>query len=246
MSETEIKTDFDIDIEKMAKAGLHFGYKTSKVHPKMKPYLFGARNNIHIINLEKTKEKLTEALEFIKNLISENKTLLIIGTKIQVKDSVKNIALECNLPYVNERWLGGTFTNFSVIKKRLDYFKDLERRKTEGQLEKYTKKERAKFDKEIKDLEKKFGGIKNLEKLPDAVFVLDMKKDNLAIKEARENGIKVMVVSNTNTDPTLADYPIPANNNAISSLNYILGKVKTVILEEKSKSKTKSPKLKTK
>jgi len=228
------KAEFNIDVEEMAKAGIHFGHKTSKANPKMKPYLYGVRNAIHIIDLEKTKEKLVQSLLFIKNLISENKILLVVGTKIQVKELVKNFATECALPYINERWLGGTFTNFGVIKKRIDYFKDLEKKKAEGELEKYTKKERAKIDKTLKDLEKKFGGIKNLEKLPDAIFVLDMKKDDLAVKEARMKGITVIGIANTNIDPTLADLPIPANDNAISSVKYILDKAKEVIIKAKS------------
>lgn len=232
MKETK-KSEFNIDIEEMTKAGLHFGHRTSRVHPKMMPYIAGVRNTIHIIDLEKTKEKLKEALEFIQQLISENKILLIIGTKIQIKDLVKDFAIEFGLPYVNERWLGGTFTNFGEIKKRVEYFKDLERKKTEGELEKYTKKERAKIEREIRDLEIKFGGIKNLERLPDAVFVLDMKKENLAVKEAKMKGIKVIAISHTNTDPTLADYPIPANDDAISSILYILEKVKDAIKKAK-------------
>ena len=233
------KDEFNIDTEEMAKAGLHFGRRTSKANPKMKPYLYGVRNTIHIIDLEKTKEKLVQSLLFIKNLISENKILLLVGTKIQVKELVKDFALACALPYINERWLGGTFTNFGVIKKRIDYFKDLEKKKADGELEKYTKKERAKIGKILKDLEIKFGGIKNLEKLPDAVFVLDMKKDALAVKEAMTKGIKVIGISNTNVDPTLADYPIPANDNAISSVKYILDKAKEVIISQKSKLKSK-------
>jgi small subunit ribosomal protein S2 len=231
----EKKEDLKLDTEEMAKAGLHFGHRTSTVHPKMMPYLYGARNTVHIIDLEKTKEKLQEALKFIKELISENKVLLVVGTKVQVKDLAKEMAKECGLPYITERWLGGTFTNFDIMKKRLDYFKDLERKKAEGELEKYTKKERAKIDQELRDLETKFGGIKNLEKLPDAIFVLDMKKDYLAVKEAREKGVKVIGVSDTNIDPTLANYPIPANDDAISSVKYILDKVKDAILNVKSK-----------
>ena len=239
------KDEFNIDTEEMAKAGLHFGHQTSKANPKMKTYLYGVRNTIHIIDLEKTKEKLVQSLLFIKNLISENKILLLVGTKIQVKELVKNFATECSLPYINERWLGGTFTNFGIIKKRIDYFKDLEKKKAEGELEKYTKKERAKIDKILKDSEKKFGGIKDLEKLPDAIFVLDMKKDALAVKEARMKGIKVIGIANTNIDPTLADYPIPANDNAISSVKYILDKAKEVILSAKLKAKSEKPQPKT-
>jgi small subunit ribosomal protein S2 len=230
------KIEIKLDTEEMAQAGLHFGHRTSRVHPKMIPYLYGVRNTVHIIDLEKTKEKFEKALKFIQELISENKILLIVGTKIQVKDLVKAFAQECGLPYVNERWLGGTFTNFETIKKRIEYFKDLERKKKEGELEKYTKKERAKFDQELRDLEIKFGGIKEIERLPDAIFVLDMKKDDLAVKEARMKGIKVIGISDTNCDPTLADFPIPANDDAVSSIKYILEKVKEAIINSKIKS----------
>jgi len=228
---------FNINIEEMKEFGLHFGHKVSKIHPKMEPYLLGVKNYIHLINLEKTAQKLEEALNFIYNLILEEKTILVVGTKIQTKNLVKEMAIECGLPYVNERWLGGTFTNFNVIKKRIDNFKELERKKNEGELEKYTKKEKAKFDKEIRDLEIKFGGLKNLEKLPEAVLVLDMKKDALAVKEAKRKGIKVVGIADTNVDPTLADYPIPANDDAVSSVKYILDKIKETILKARSKTK---------
>ena len=230
----EKKSDFGLDLEEMAKAGLHFGHKTSRVHPKMMPYIFGVRNTVHLIDLEKTKEKFEEALKFIQGFISENKILLLVGTKFQSKESVKETAQACGLPYVSERWLGGTFTNFEIVKKRVDYFKELEKKRAEGELEKYTKKERAEFDKEIRDLEMKFGGIKNLEKLPGAIFVLDMKKDDLAVKEARMKGVIVIGVSDTNVDPSVADYPIPANDDAISAVKYILEKVKEVISKVKS------------
>ena len=229
----EKKKDFKINTEEMAQAGLHFGHRTSRINPKMMPYLSGVRNTVHIIDLEKTKEKFEEALKFIRQLISENKILLMVGTKIQVKELVKEMAIECGLPYVNERWLGGAFTNFGIIKKRIEYFKDLEKKKAGGELEKYTKKERAKIDEELRDLDTKFGGIKNLQKLPDAIFVLDMKKENLAVKEARMEGIKVIGITDTNVDPTFADYPIPANDDAISSVKYILDKVVEVIKKAK-------------
>jgi small subunit ribosomal protein S2 len=229
------KKDFNLDLDEMQKAGLHFGHRTSNVHPKMMPYLQGVRNTVHLVNLEKTAEKLAEALKFIQNLVSEGKVLLLVGTKIQVKNLVKETATECGLPYVSERWLGGTFTNFGAIKKRIEYFKNLEKQRDAGELEKYTKKERNKINQELGKLEIKFGGIKNLEKLPDAIFVLDMKKDFLTTKEARETGVKVIGVSDTNIDPTLADFPIPANDDAISSVKYILDKIKEVILKAKPK-----------
>lgn len=233
--ESKPKENSSLSVEEMGKAGLHFGHRTSRTHPKMSRYLYGTRNTVHIIDLEKTKEKFEEALEFIQKLISENKVLLFVGTKVQAKELMKNTAIECGLPYISERWLGGTLTNFEIIKKRVEHFKDLEDKKIKGELEKYTKKERAKVDKELRDLETKFGGIKNLEQLPAAIFILDMKKDNLAVKEARMKGIIVMGITDTNVDPTLADYPIPANDDAISSLKYILEKVKEAILKAQVK-----------
>jgi len=236
MSRTK-KSDFNINVEDMAKAGLHFGHRTSRIHPKMKPYLFGTRNGIHIIDLEKTAEKLKEALSFIQQLITEEKILLLIGTKVQFKDLVKSVSQECSLPCVSERWLGGTFSNFETIKKRIDYFKQLEKEKAAGELEKYTKKERLEIDKKLKELETKVGGIKELTKLPDAIFVLDMVKDKLAIREAKKKGIAIIALSDTSCDPTLADYAIPTNDDAVSSVKYILDKVKEVILEAKLKIK---------
>lgn len=227
------KNKFNLSVEEMTENGLHIGHQTSRVHPKMKPYLSGVKSTVHIIDLEKSIERLEAALTFIEKLISESKVLLLVGTKIQVKNLVKNIATESSLPFINERWLGGTFTNFPIIKKRLTYFKDLEKKREEGELEKYTKKEQIKINRELQNLEIKFGGIKNLEKLPDAIFVLDMKKDELAVKEARERGITVIAITDTNVDPSLADYPIPANDDAISAVKYILEKMKEVIIKTK-------------
>ena len=238
MAETKSKkSSLNLKTEEMAQAGLHFGHKSSKIHPKMKPYLYGVRNGVHIIDLEKTAEKLKEALNFMKEAVADGKIILIVGTKIQAKALVKQTAEECGLPYITERWLGGTLTNFETIKKRIDYFKDLERKKKEGELENYTKKERIKFDEELKNLEIKFGGIKILDKVPDIVFVLDMQKDDLAIKEAKAKDVKVVALADTNVDPTLADYPIPANDDAMLSVKYILEKVKEVIKIAQSKVK---------
>jgi len=227
------KENLSLDLEEMAKFGLHFGHKASKIKPKMNPYLYGVRNTIHIIDLEKTKEEFEKALAFIEKLVSEKKDLLLIGTKVQIKDLVKEVATECGLPFVNERWLGGAFTNFEVIKKRINYFKELERKKAAGELEKYTKKEKSQIGKELKKLETKFGGIKNMEKIPEAIFVVDMEKDILAIKEAKAKRIKVIAIADTNVDPNLADYPIPANDDSVSSVKYILEKIKETVLKAK-------------
>ena len=230
MVETKKEKDkFNIDPEEMTRLGLHFGHRTSKINPKMQPYISGVRSTIHIIDLEKTKERLSQALDFIQKLVSENKVLLLVGTKIQIKNIVKSIAEECHLPYVAERWLGGTFTNLGTILKRVEYYKDLEKKRVAGELEKYTKKERADFDQELKKLEIKFKGIKDLNSLPAAIFVCDMLKDRLAVKEAREKGIKVIGICDTNVDPNLADLPIPASDDAISSVKLILEQIRNAI-----------------
>lgn len=224
-----------LSIEEMQTAGVNFGHTVSKLHPKMKQYVVGIKNNVHIIDLEKTAKEFERALKFISGLISEGKTVLFVGTKIQMKELVKNAAELCQMPYVTERWLGGTFTNFETISKRVQYFKELENKKATGELEKYTKKERSLFDRELEILRKKFEGIKRLTKLPDAVLILDVKKDITCAREARRKGIKIIGVVDTNIDPALVDYIIPANDDAISSIRYILDKIQETITSEKSK-----------
>jgi small subunit ribosomal protein S2 len=222
-----------LSVDEMTKAGLQFGHKKSKIHPKMKPYLYGVRNTVFIIDLNKTVDRFEAALEAIGKMVADDKTIIMVGTKVQFKKMVKEVAVACGFPFVTERWLGGTFTNFGIIKKRLDYFKDQAKKMAAGEFEKYTKKEQANINKELKDLERKFGGIKNLDKMPQAVFVVDMKKDKLAVKEARENGVKVIGIADVNIDPDTADYPIIANDDAISSVGYILDKVKEVVLAQR-------------
>ena len=196
-------------------------------------------------NVKDALEKLKEALEFIQTLVKENKTILFVGTKIQIRNLVKEMASDCEMPYVATRWLGGTFTNFGTILKRIEYFKELEKKKTGGELDHYTKKERLKIDRELRDLEEKFGGLKNLQSLPDAVFIVDMKKNETAVREAKKKNIKIIAICHTNVDPTLADFPIPANDDSISSVRYILEKVKEVILNAKLKTQNAKPQLKT-
>jgi len=229
----EIKSEFGITIDEMLKNGLHFGHRVSRCHPKMKPYLIGVRSTVHIIDLEKTAESLEKALVFFRDSTAEGKNLMLVGTKVQVKELVKETAEELDLPYVSERWIGGTFTNFEIIKERVNRLEDLEKKKKEGELEKYTKKERLGLEKEVEDLQKKFGGLRKLDKLPDIIFILDMKKDDLAVKEAKIKDIKIVGIVDTNVDPTLADYSILANDDALSSVRYILDKVKEVIKKAK-------------
>ena len=222
-----------LNLQEMETSGLHFGHRVSRLHPKMKPFVSGVKNNVHTIDLEKTSKEFDKALKFVAKLASEGKTMLFVGTKIQMKQMVKANAEASNMPYVIERWLGGTFTNFETILKRVQYFKELENKKATGELEKYTKKERSLFDKELEILRKKFEGVKHMTRLPDAVFILDVKKDITCAHEARKKGIKIVGVVDTNIDPALADFPIPANDDAISSISYILEKVSETINNNK-------------
>ncbi len=231
------EAQINIDPKEMLETGMHFGHRTSVSHPKMKPFVFGTRNGIQIIDLEKTAEKLNQAIGFVQELVKNGGKILFVGTKIQMKKIVEETAKGCNSSYVSERWLGGTFTNFETIKKRVFYLKSLQKQKQEGLLEKYTKKERAKIEREMAGLEKRLGGIADMEKIPEAIFVCDMKKDLLAIKEARKKKVKIIGIADVNIDPGLADYAIPANDDAVKSVKYILDKIKEAILQTKPEPK---------
>lgn len=229
--------DIKLSAEEMEKAGVNFGHKISKLHPKMKEYISGIKNGVHIFDLEKTAKELEKALAFISKLVSEGKTIVFVGTKIQLKAVIKEDAEECGVPYVTERWLGGTFTNFETIQKRVNYFKDLERKKEAGELAKYTKKEQLNFDREIASLKTKFEGIRNLSKLPDAVFIFGLDKDLTCAKEAVIKGIKIISIVDTNVNPDIVDYPVPGNDDAISSVRYIIDNAKETILNSKKAAK---------
>lgn len=224
------KEDTKLLVEEMEKAGVNFGHKVSKLHPKMKQYVSGVKNNVHLFDLEKTVKELTKALAFISKIVSDGKTIVFVGTKIQLKEIIKNAAIECGIPYVTERWLGGTFTNFETIQKRVNYFKDLEKKKETGELAKYTKKEQLDFAKEITILKVKFDGIRSMSKLPEAIVLFGLDKDITCAREAKRKGIKIVSIVDTNVNPDIVDYPIPANDDAISSVKYIIDNIKEVIL----------------
>ena len=230
------KSKLDINTEDMIKAGVHLGHQTSKLHPKMEKFVLGIRNTVHVIDLEKSAEYLKKALEAIEEISKEGKDILIVGTKIPLRETVREIAENSKIPCVTERWLGGTFTNSKNIFKRVQYYKDLKEKKAKGELDKYTKKERIKIEEELEKLEKKFGGIKDMEELPEAVFICDLKKDNLAMREAKIKKVKVFAICDTNVDPTGVDYPIPANDDALSSVRYILERVALAAGKSKIKS----------
>lgn len=191
----------------------------------MAPFIFGVRNDIHIIDLEKTIIKLNEALEFVKKLAKTNGIIVFVGTKKQAKAYIKEVAIKANMPYVADRWIGGLLTNFSIISKQIRLMEQLEADLKSGALDKYTKKERVMIEKKIKKLNQKFGGLRLLKKLPDAVFVTDINEDRIAVNEAREKNIPIIALADTNTDPGLVTYPIPANDDALSSIRIIVNKI---------------------
>ncbi len=229
MTKEKTKKRSKLKVEDLGKAGLHFGHGTSKRNLGMEPYIEGVKGPIHIIDLKKTIEKMEEALDFFEKVSKEEKTILVVATRPQMKDLVEEFSKECSLPYITNRWIGGFISNFSEVKKRIKYLNDLLEKKEKGELDKYTKKVRVEIDREIERLEKKFGGVKKLTALPDVLFVIDVGKDYLALKEARDKGIETVGVVDTDNDPKVVDYPIPANDDAISSVRFILEKVKEVI-----------------
>ncbi len=208
--------------EQLLEAGVHFGHRTSRWNPKMKGYIFGVRNGVHIFDLEKTVAKLQEAAVFAAETAQNGSYIIFVGTKPAVRKAVREAAIVCSMPFVDQRWLGGTLTNFKSISKRLEYFRDLEAKLAAGELKKYTKKEQLGFKKQLEELEKSFGGIKNLMKLPGAIFVSDLKENRPAVAEAKIAGVKVIAIADSSTDPNLADYPIPANDDALSSVKIIV------------------------
>lgn len=212
----------DAKIEEMFKAGIHFGYSRSSRHPKMKDFLFGLRNNVEIFDLEKTNEMLERAKEFMASLGKEKKKFILVGTKTEAKGIVEKFAKEINMPYVIERWLGGTLTNFKGIRDRINHMRDLENKKEAKELEKYTKKEQLEIEREIIRLRNYLGGLVDMENLPSALLVVDSKKEKNAVKEANDVKVPVVAVINTDCDPKIADYPIPANDNSRTSIEFLL------------------------
>lgn len=224
---------FGLDIKEMLKNGVHFGHQKAKKNPKMDKYIFSTKNGINIFDLEKTYEELEKAGKFLEKIVSEGQEVLFIGTKKQSKNLVKSAALKCGMPYVIERWLGGTFTNFKIISSRTKYLKDMQFRQKRGELSKYTKFEQMKIAEELENMENKMGGIKYMEKLPGAIFVTGVIEDVLAIKEAKLKKIPIVAIADSNVDPEGVDYIIPANDDAVSSLKMIIAYITKKILEAK-------------
>ena len=222
---------FDISIKQLLEAGVHFGHPTKKWNPKMAEYIFTQRNGIHIVDLQKTVKMFEEAFNFVSEVAQDNGTILFVGTKKQAAETIKEEAQRCGMYYVNVRWPGGMLTNFNTIRKSIKRLKDLEKMQADGTFDLLPKKEVAKKLKEIEDLEKAYGGIKEMPGLPSCVFVVDTRKERIAVLEAKRLGIPVVAIVDTNCDPDDADYIIPGNDDAIRAIKLIAGAFANAVIE---------------
>ncbi|NLY70408.1 MAG: 30S ribosomal protein S2 [Clostridiales bacterium] len=222
-----------ITMKQLLEAGVHFGHQTRRWNPKMAPYIFTERNGIYIIDLQKTVRKFEEAYNFIREVAAEGKPILFVGTKKQAQAAIAEEAKRCGMFYVNERWLGGMLTNYKTISQRIDRLNEIRNMETDGTFDALTKKEVLKLKAEADRLEKYLGGIKDMDGLPGAVFVVDPKKEKIAVKEARILGIPIVGIVDTNCDPDDVDYIIPANDDAIRAIKLIAGKIADAVIEAK-------------
>ncbi|MDD2272741.1 MAG: 30S ribosomal protein S2 [Desulfuromonadaceae bacterium] len=220
-----------ISMKELLEAGVHFGHQTKRWNPKMKPYIFGARNGIYIIDLQKTVRYFKTAYSFVKESAQEGNTVLFVGTKKQAQDSVAEEATRCGMHYVNQRWLGGMLTNFATVKQSIDRLKKIDAMFEDGTIEAYTKKEALQFTRDREKLQKTLGGIKSMNKLPGVMFVIDPKNEEIAVQEANKLGIPVVAVVDTNCDPDPIDYVIPGNDDAIRAIRLLSAKMADAILE---------------
>ena len=225
-----------VTMRQMLEAGVHFGHQTRYWNPKMAPYIFGARGKIHIINLEKTLPLFTDAMNFVSALAQKRGSILFVGTKRSARDSVKEEAERCGMPYMSMRWLGGTLTNFATVKKSVARYKELEAAETDGTFLKMVKHEVLGLRRERDKLQASLGGIKDMNRLPDALFVIDIGHENIAVQEAKKLGIPVIAVVDTNYDPNLVDYPIPGNDDAIRAVQLYVRAAADSVLEGKAAS----------
>lgn len=222
-----------VAMKQLLEAGVHFGHQTRRWDPKMAEYIFQARNGIHIIDLQKTSKKLDEAYAFVKEQAEEGKSVLFVGTKKQAQECMKEAALKCGMFYVDQRWLGGMLTNFGTIQKRIQRLKDLEAMQEDGTFDVLPKKEVILLKKEMDKLEKNLGGIKDMNELPGVIFLVDPKKERIAILEAKKLGIPVVGLVDTNCNPEELDYPIPGNDDAIRAVSLIADVIANAVIEGK-------------
>lgn len=227
-------------LKELVSSGVHVGHRKSKRHPEMIPFIYGIRGNTEIIDVTKTIQALEKAKAFLADVAASGKTILFVGTRPTHAKIIKKVAEDFNMPYVTSRWIGGTFTNFKVISKRLEQFRDLAEKEKSGELaEKYTKAERAGFQRQLARFEEEVGGIREMRNLPDVVVLSSLRVNKLAAKEARMCGISSVAIVDTDTDPSQVDYPIPANDDAISSVQYLMGVLAEAIAEGRERRKEK-------
>ncbi|MFC1990939.1 30S ribosomal protein S2 [Chloroflexota bacterium] len=221
-------------IKQLLESGTHFGHQTGRWHPRMKNYIFTKRNGIHIIDLEKTVVMLEKACDFVRQVVAEGGTILFVGTKKQAQESLEEEAKRCGMYYINQRWLGGTLTNFATIQARIDYLVRLEDQKSRGELGHLSKKEGLKLEEEIAKLNRQMGGIKEMTSIPSALFVVDPTKERIALAEARRVGVPVVAIVDTNCNPDDIDHPVPANDDAIRAIKLICSKIADAVIDGKS------------
>lgn len=221
----------DMELNQMAKAGVHLGHAKTKNHPAMAPYIFGMRNTVSILDLVKTKANLETALQHLRDTVARGGIILLVGTKPAARKLLLEMAEKTGMPYFVERWIGGALTNFKVIAKRVEYMETIERERATGELEKYTKREQLKKVEEANRLKKFFDGLRRLKQLPDALFIVDVTQDSTAVREAKRMHIPVIALVDTNSDPRGIDFPIPANDDALPALRYMLGRIGDAVEE---------------
>lgn len=226
-----------VSMKQLLEAGVHFGHQTRRWNPKMKKFIFDERNGIYIIDLQKTMSQINSVYDTVRDMAQDGKTILFIGTKKQAKEAVTEEAQRCGMPYISHRWLGGMLTNFKTISLRVSYLKDLNKKKLEGYFEMLPKKEVINLEKKMEKLTRVLGGIMDMPKTPDAVFIVDPRKEHIAIKESRKLGIPIISIVDTNCDPDLIDFPIPANDDAIKAVKLITSTISSAIIEGRGLAK---------
>ena len=220
-----------VTMKELLEAGVHFGHQTRRWNPKMKEFIFGQRNGIYIVDLQKTIKNFKEALQFIRSVAEAGRGVLFVGTKKQAQDIIRDYALKCESWYVNQRWLGGLLTNFEVVRSSVDRLVELEEMREDGRWDLLSKKEQSRMEKVFRKLSKNLGGIKNMSETPGALFIIDSSKEGIAISEARKMGIPIVAVVDTNGDPDEIDYPIPGNDDAVRAIELFTSKVSEAILD---------------
>lgn len=229
------------DLQELLEAGSHFGHQTRRWNPKMKPYIYAARDGVHVFDLTITAKLLDEACEYIKKTVADGKLVVMVGTKRQAKAIVREEAGKVGAAFIAERWLGGTITNWDEMNKRIKKLRDMKVKKEAGEYKRYTKKENVLINREISRLERFFGGLGDIAAIPEALFVVDTLKEKAAVREAKLRGVKVVAIVDSNSDPDMVDYPIPANDDAVRSIKYIVSRIAAAYAEGKEIASKRQP-----